>query len=489
MSTNEENFSKKLREKLDDQAWPMPEAAWQGAQALIAGDKRRKRAGLVLFTLGLLLIMAGLLPFVLRPSAPALAEKSSPAMAVAPTVTRAAAEVTDQDSTSLKKPQQPTLSREQPLRAINVPQVIEPKPQTAPVVQPKLTQALPSQPVKVKVPKVKAPSVSERPSPDNANGLERNQVPQWAAGKKEMKKETEASAAAVQPPPTDVQPLAKDVEVAAGAAALALEPAKEEVVAVTQEMAEVLALTPTPAITTVVPATIEVTPKVVATNTDVLSITTPSVNQAPQQVPVPLFSMQGGIGLSPGWKDERREGAGVAPDAGVMWYVRNDRKSYFGLGVHYTALTGINTFTHTSYTTVYGLGEQSSVKKISPFKVHYLMVPLRYFACVGDKLVWGVGMNALYLLTTNSHVEEYNTVNGVAGTSKKYDASGYTEGFNWYDLQGAAELRYRVMNRWWAGASLYYGFADLKNAFLTNNTNKERAMGIRLNLVYMIPRQ
>ncbi len=476
MNTNEENFSNKLRNKLDDQAWPMPDAAWEGAQALLEGDRRRKRAGIILFTIGLLLLMAGLVPFMMEAPQPVAEKvKLSEARVVDD---KQGLSVMDHDST--KQVQKTPTSRV----VANA---------TKPAVKPNVTaaQQLPVQPTANKKTKTNnSPNTLTqpvRPSPDNTNGLERNQLPKWAANKKETKsyeeqKATIESGQASSVPVPDSKATSPQEPVATSNNE---EQHEEQVVAAATEMAASLSVTPSSANA---PTVQPVTPATTTTEPVVTTPTTP-VSEEPKKFPVPLFSIQGGIGASSGWKSGAREGAGVVPDAGVMWYARNDRKSYFGIGLHYTSLTGINSFTHTSYTTVYGLGEQSSVKKIAPFKVHYLMLPLRYYGCVGDKLVWGLGINALYLLTTNSHVEEYNTINGVAGESKKYTASGYTEGFNWYDLQGAAEVRYKVMNRWWAGVSIYYGFADIKNAFLTNNNNKENTMGIRLNLIYMIPRQ
>ena len=488
MSTNEENFSNKLRNKLDDQAWPMPDAAWEGAQALIDGDKRRKRAGFILFTVGLLLIMAGLVPFIWEPTTPVLAVKGE-----AKTVANPEGDTLKQNAPALRV-EKPVLSNNAEGRNVS-PAAVEPAQPVTPTLQNKVIKASPAmpkvQPAKAVAPKVAAPAVSERPSPDHTNGLERNQTPHWANAKKAVTNEMPAGTE-----PAQLEEKVIESHIMQEAAPLVTSPPEEkkqhdEVVAVTNEMATVLAVSPTVAPQpTVNPE--PVTPPTVneVVNTPVATTNTTTVpSEEPIKHQAPLFSLQGGIGLSPGWKADKREGAGVVPDAGVMWYARNDRKSYFGFGVHYTALTGLNTFTHTSYTTVYGLGEQSSVKKISPFTANYLMVPLRYYAYVNTKCVWGVGLNALYLLTTNSRVEEYNTVNGVAGESKKYNESGYTQGFNWYDVQAVAEVRYNLLNRWWAGAALYYGFADTKSAFLTNNSTKERAMGIRLNLIYMIPRQ
>jgi len=494
---SEDNFGKKLRDKLEDQAWPMPEAAWEGAQALMNGDRRRKRAGIIFFTTGLILLMIGLVPFILKTPESVLVEKASGDNNETKSMVSegvSAAGLSDTPGVKAPEIKSPTLES----LAIQAPQIEK----QAPIVNPK--KVILEKPIEVQTPKRKSipmikPVVKEaqvvkprvvnveRPSPDNALGLERNELPSWAKAKGGQQPKNEEGLATDIPHEKDR--VASEPMPLLGVDSSMVQPkAAAEVVAAASSIESAMTLTPAEVSHTVVTEEVSVT-KPVDSIVAPPSVASPTIPQTPAQQPVPLFSIEGGVTVSSGWKAGSREGAGLTPDFGISWYVRNDHRSYFGVGVHYSSISGIKTFTHTSFTTVYGLGEQSNVKRISPYQLHYVMLPLRYYNYLGDKLVWGLGLNALYLLTTSSYVEEYSTVNGKSGEVKQYKESGYTQGFSWFDLQAAADMRYNVMNRWWVGGSLYYGFADIKNAFLTNNNKKENAMGIRLNLIYMIPRQ
>lgn len=262
---------------------------------------------------------------------------------------------------------------------------------------------------------------------------------------------------------------------------------KEEIV-VTQKIQE-------PAVSIVVPeketepAVITPTETVVVGAKDTIK---PSVAAAEIILPAPDFirhtvSLEAGANYLTGWKtNDVKDGNGFNFTGGINYAYSVTRRLALSTGLHYSAVGHLKAYSHSSKTTAYSFGEQTDITVITPEKMNYLQVPLKFNYMPNSKNVFGAGYTFGYLLSVKSNMQTSAQGYNYTGSNSTSVTRGYTEGFNSFDSQVSVFYRRRILSDWWINAEFLVGVMDSRKNSFFKTPVAERNSGIKLTVVYSI---
>lgn len=197
--------------------------------------------------------------------------------------------------------------------------------------------------------------------------------------------------------------------------------------------------------------------------------------------------LEGGANYLAGWKiDDKKDGNGFNPVAGISYQYAINRRYALSTGLHYTSVRNLNAFSHQSEETTYGFGVKKEITVITPEKIHYLQLPIKLNVMLNAKNIIGAGYTFGYLLTVNSKVEKYSDGVSTGSSPVVSKATGYTHGFNKYDSQISIFYRRLLYKKIYLNAEALYGLSDAKKNSFFSSSAMERNMGLKITIMYNI---
>jgi hypothetical protein len=191
-----------------------------------------------------------------------------------------------------------------------------------------------------------------------------------------------------------------------------------------------------------------------------------------------------------GWNSPMGHDAnGLSPVVGISYINEISTRIALAFGVQYNRIGGLGVSGKTSKVISFGFGEESDITVITPTTLHYLVAPLRVQYFQRNRHVFGAGLNVGYLLNVDAKVISYRQFPGNTSGYSETKLSGYTEGFSWFDLQGAVSYGIRIRKSLTAQAELFCGLTDVKNDDFFKLTYYERNMGAKVTLIYYTSRK
>ncbi len=186
-----------------------------------------------------------------------------------------------------------------------------------------------------------------------------------------------------------------------------------------------------------------------------------------------------------GWKGPGKiDARGFSPMAGINYMNSLNKRCAISFGARYLMVSGLSNSSKTSRVSSYVYGEQSQVTVITPTRLHYLLVPLRFHFYADRYNCFGTGLNLGYLLNVEAKVTRYEETAGVKGAEETIRQGGYTEGFSWFDTQVAVFYRRKINASLALQTELFIGLSDVKQDAFFGYSHKERNSGATLSLVY-----
>jgi hypothetical protein len=168
-------------------------------------------------------------------------------------------------------------------------------------------------------------------------------------------------------------------------------------------------------------------------------------------------------------------------------YARNvSRDIKLSLGIHYTSVNNLKSYSNISKQSSYGFGETAKVTVITPNKIHYLLLPLKIAYAIDEKNTVGLGYTFGYLITVKSKVENYTqSINSKTETTIT-KTTGYTKGFKPFDSQLALFYRRKILGNLYANMELFLGLTDIKDNSFFGSSNVDRNVGVKFTMMYNI---
>ncbi len=199
-----------------------------------------------------------------------------------------------------------------------------------------------------------------------------------------------------------------------------------------------------------------------------------------------LFLEAGAI-FNGGWKNANiKEAQSISPVFGLFFSGKLISKLNFSFGLQYNNINGLDYSSKTSKITRYGIGKYNKVTVITPYKLHFMTIPVKLNYALNNKNVIGLGYNVAYLLNVDSKVETYTQRLTNVEDYTAYKTAGYTEGFELFNSQIVIFYRRNLYKEIWLNAEFAYGLTDLKDNTFFNANVFERNTGLKLSLVYSI---
>jgi len=193
--------------------------------------------------------------------------------------------------------------------------------------------------------------------------------------------------------------------------------------------------------------------------------------------------LEAGASYQAGWRtNDRTEGRGFNPLAGLQYYYRVSSRLWLSAGLQYNAVGHLGASSHTSTTTRLKFGEEVDMTVITALNMHYLSIPFKLSYGFGSNNLISVGYTIGYLLDVESRVEQYTRRMDYSGAAVVSRSMGYKTGFNAYDGQLAACYRRRLYKGWYVNGELFYGIADIKKNNVYASHSFERTCGLKLSV-------
>ena len=199
-----------------------------------------------------------------------------------------------------------------------------------------------------------------------------------------------------------------------------------------------------------------------------------------------IFGFDAGASYALGWKNNTtKEANGFNALFGVNVTHFFTKKWSACLGLQYNSLAHLSYSNYASNNMQFGFGYNQTKTSITPTILYYVAVPVKLQYWFNDKNSLSIGVNALYLLNTNSKVETETHGDFGSPTTNVTTKIGYRDGLATWDVQPALAYKYCFMKGFSINAEIYYGLIDIKN----NNTfaiNKaEHNNGFKLTMSYI----
>ncbi len=199
-----------------------------------------------------------------------------------------------------------------------------------------------------------------------------------------------------------------------------------------------------------------------------------------------ILSVYAGGNYSFGWNDKGvKQGNGITPWGGFNFTHYFGNKLSVALGFGFSELNHLDQ-TYTSSLIQYDFGANVATTSISPQTVYYVDLPLKLQYTLGNKNIFGLGINYLLLMTTYSTLSTYQQTyfSETPGTSEKQ--LGYTQGFSNSDMQFTLSYTRMVTGRIGMGAEYYYDNNYLENNTVSGINQNAKNSGLRVFLTFQL---
>ncbi len=213
---------------------------------------------------------------------------------------------------------------------------------------------------------------------------------------------------------------------------------------------------------------------------DTLTTNNPSTQMATEGVFYEL-----GTAWFYGWKGSlKREAQGFSPLVGVNYMNVLSKRSALSFGAQYLFVQKLYSSSKTSRISNFSYGEQSKITTITPFRLHYILAPLRFHFYLNHQNIIGGGINLAYLLTVDAIVSKYDEKPGYIGNLETTKLSGYTDGFSWFDSQLSIFYEKKIGRSIGIHAEFFVGLTDVKQNDFFGISKIERNSGAKISLIY-----
>ena len=225
--------------------------------------------------------------------------------------------------------------------------------------------------------------------------------------------------------------------------------------------------------------------------TDSVAINSPVVADvilpiAPNE-PKHTVSFEAGANYLAGWKEkDKRDARGFNFIAGVNYQNTINHQLSLSAGLQYTSVRNLSAYSHSSTATSYGFGEKKDVTVITPEKIHYVQVPVKFHVALNANNTIGFGYTLGYLTTVNSKVETYGNGTNYSTETSFTKTNGYIQGFNKFDSQLSVFYKRMVLKDFFINTEMIYGLTDTKQNNFVKTSVFERNMGLRITIGYNI---
>lgn len=211
-----------------------------------------------------------------------------------------------------------------------------------------------------------------------------------------------------------------------------------------------------------------------------------SAMQPSLQVNPPLnyFYAETGTYLNIGWNvNGKHEGFGFNPYFGLSYVFLLSDKTSVTVGAYYYTINRLKS-SKTIKSTEVVFGEVSDVTEITPTRLNYIAVPVRFQYSLSEKEVVTFGASFAYLLDVQSRVKTYHESYNKTENESTYWTGGYREGIRTFNNQLSLGYRRRLYQNLWANAEFLFGLSDIRDNSFFNINKKESAHGLKLSLTY-----
>lgn len=465
---NEEKFKDHLKNQLDSKQFEFDEANWEKASKML--DERKKRRAIWPYFLLLGVFIGSGLTYVLLNTGKTLSVTNAPSVEERSTNTKSIQSTTEETTSGIKP------EAKKPLLVTKTKSVIAPREKV--VFQQKNMSTTPQ-----KKGIVIAPNTNGSPIAQNAS-VNKSKEPL-------LNPETTAVSADI----TNIQTgtatnSATSVEKKEPENATFPAIVSSEEVSVTPviDEAETTAANQTSISATEkeLPASSETVSPVVVSNQTVITQKVDSnviQNNSSEELKNPILSIEAGASFLFGWKsNSNREAMGVNPVIGINYHNKITNDLDYSLGMQFTTIRHLSSYSDTSKVTTYKTGEESDVTVITPQTLFYLSLPFKVSKNF-NKNTFGLGANLAYLITANSKVDTYHQSTSVSEQTTGNEL-GYTQGFSNYNFELTALYRRRLYKNLSLNAEFVFGLTDLRNNAFFGATSTDRSSGFKLTLFY-----
>ena len=199
-----------------------------------------------------------------------------------------------------------------------------------------------------------------------------------------------------------------------------------------------------------------------------------------------VFGLDAGASYALGWKNnttKEANGFNAVFGANVTHFFTKTWSILFGL--QYNSLAHLSYSNYTSNSMQYGFGYNQTKMVITPTIIKYLAIPVKMQYWFNGKNSLSIGVNALYLLNTNSKVETSTASDFGTPATNATTKAGYRDGLATWDVQPALAYKYCFMKGFSVNAEAYYGLVDIKNNNVFTLNKAEHNSGFKFTVSYI----
>ena len=463
---NEEKFKDHLKSQLDSKQFEFDEANWEKASKML--DERKKRRAIWPYFLLLGVFIGSGLTYVLLQSEKIVSVSEVPRVEERSVNTKAIESTTNNIQNNL------TPKTQEPLSGIKRGVI----PSEDVVSQQKnLSRTFENKGI-VTTPKTETSQVTQAPSEKKSEEPNTSVVSIDITENTTESNQTEA----IDLTPTDE----KKEPVTASSPALVV--VGEASITPVSEVTETTATNQTSVSATekVIPVSAETATIEAVTNQTMMAVKADSnetKNNSTEQLKNPVLSIEAGASFLFGWKtNSAREAMGPNPVIGINYHNKITNDLDYSLGMQFTTIRHLSSYSDTSKVTTFKTGEESDVTVITPQTLYYLSLPFKVSKNF-NKNTFGVGANLAYLITGNSKVDTYHQSTSISEQTTGTEM-GYTQGFTNYNFELTAFYRRRLYKSLSLNAEFVFGLTDLRNNDFFGTATTERSSGLKLTLFY-----
>lgn len=195
-----------------------------------------------------------------------------------------------------------------------------------------------------------------------------------------------------------------------------------------------------------------------------------------------------GFTYLPGWlHKEVLQGKGFNPDFWLAIEKSLKTRVKISTGVGYATISHLQKDQQTAVVKRYSFGEELNVTNLKSLSLHYFTIPVRisYRNTLQSELGAGISFN--YLLGVRTLETRYEVKNSMTFNANERKTFDYNPGFSPYDLQLQIFYRRRIWNSWYFLTEGFAGSKTVKgNRFLGKGNAQEINKGVRVGLIYKI---
>lgn len=203
--------------------------------------------------------------------------------------------------------------------------------------------------------------------------------------------------------------------------------------------------------------------------------------------PFHFLNIEAGASYLMGWQTQTGvDGEGLNWFGGANYGVYLSKKIAVGAGLQVYNISHIKDAFSKTTQVAYGFGSTSSTTIITTNSLYYISVPFKIYYTLNQSNQLGFGFNAGYLFNSKNTLDSFDLIEGAKQNQHTEIKKGIYEGLSSTNMMLSAFYNMKINKRFSLNGEVMYGLTDIflnKNAL---NKNTESPLGLRISVKYTL---